>query len=164
MDKADPVAVNRHAPGVVRSLVTIRMIRLFMVLRRAGILTQRRRFDLSEIEWRIMTQLGDTSPLSLNGLAEMLVQDRGQLSRAVKAMVARGLLTRKRKPGGPEIEIELSSEGKALHSEIIDWVFERDERLTAGIDQADLDVLRRLSGTMMERAEEMLEEEQQVNR
>lgn len=162
MSEADPAAARAKASGVLNSLVTMRIIRLFVLLRRAGTLAQRRRFDLSEIEWRIMTQLGDTAPLSLNGLAEGLTQDRGQLSRAVKAMVARGLVTRERKPGGPEIEISLSAEGRALHARMVDWVVERDARLTVGIPADDIAALWRVAHTMIGRAEAMLEEEQRA--
>ena len=162
MSEADPAAGPAGATGVLHSLVTMRMIRLFVLLRRGGILAQRRRFGLSEIEWRIMTQLGEAAPLSLNGLAEALVQDRGQLSRAVKAMVERGLLTRERKPGGPEVEIDLAQAGHALHGEMVAWVVERDERLTRSIDPADLTALWRAADTMIARAGDMLEEEQRA--
>src|SRR5690606_6279012 len=120
------------------------------------------RFGLSEIEWRIMTQLGDAAPLSLNGLAERMTQDRGQLSRAVKAMVGRGLVTRERKPGGPEVEIGLSDVGRALYARMVDWVVERDARLTEGIGPEDIAALWRVADTMVERAEAMLEEEQRA--
>ena len=161
MSEADPAAAA-GASGVLHALVTMRMVRLFILLRRGGILAQRRRFDLSEIEWRIMAQLGETAPLSLNGLAEALVQDRGQLSRAVKGMVARGLLTRERKPGGPEIEIELTDDGRALHAAMVGWVIERDARLTEGLDPADLAALWRVTDTMIGRAEGLLAEEQRA--
>ena len=163
MSEADPAAGRASASGVLQSLVTIRMIRLFILLRRGGVLAQRRRFDLSEIEWRIMTQLGETAPLSLNGLADGLAQDRGQLSRAVKAMVVRGLLTRERKPGGPEIEIGLSDTGRALHAEMVAWVVERDARLTEDIAPADIEALWRVTGAMTGRAEELLAEEQRAS-
>ena len=143
-------------------LVSLRMIRLFVILRRAGILAQRRLFGLSETEWRIMTQLGETAPLSLNGLAEAMMQDRGQLSRAVKAMVERGLLTRERKPGGPEIEIALSKEGRALYRRMLDWVHERDGALTAGIADDEIATVWRVLGTMRERAQALVEEEQRL--
>ena len=146
----------------LRGLVSMRMIRLFVLLRRTGVLAQKRLFELSEIEWRIMVQLGDTAPLSLNGLADALVQDRGQLSRAVKGMVSRGLLTRERKPGGPEIEIELSDDGAKLHAQMVRWAAERDTALTGGIDQDDLDTVLRVTETMIGRAEAMLEKEQQA--
>jgi DNA-binding MarR family transcriptional regulator len=160
MDQAE-AAANGGAK-VDFGLVSLRMIRLFVILRRAGILAQRRLFGLSETEWRIMTQLGETAPLSLNGLAEAMMQDRGQLSRAVKAMVERGLLTRERKPGGPEIEIALSSEGRALHARMFDWVHERDETLTAGIPDDELATVWRVLGTMRDRAQELVEQEQRL--
>ncbi len=163
MAQANAVNDEIEGDGPYTGLVTIRMIRLLVALRRATVLSHRRLFQLSEIEWRIMVQVGDTDQLSLNGLAEAMLQDRGQLSRAVKAMVGRGLLTRERKPGGPEICIGLSDLGREVHSEMIDFVVKRDERMTAGIDQADLDALWRVIGIMTERSHQMLEEESKAH-
>ena len=162
MSKTSAPSTSEVTENPYEDLVTIRMIRLFMTLRRATILAQRRRFGLSEIEWRIMVQIGDGGPLSLNGLAEQMLQDRGQLSRAVKAMVARGLLTRERKPGGPEIEIDLSDDGSRLHKEMIGFVVERDEKLTKGIDPDDLAALWRVIDVMYGRAQAMFEDEQKA--
>ena len=158
---ANPEAVNDQGvdDSPYTGLVTIRMIRLFVILRRGTLLSLRSLFGLSEIEWRIMVQVGDTDQLSLNGLAEAMLQDRGQLSRAVKAMVARGLLTRERKPGGPEICIGLSDLGRKLHSDMIDFVVRRDKRMTADIDPDDLAALWRVIEIMTQRSHEMLEEE-----
>ena len=126
---SDVEATMKPAAGTLYSLVSMRMIRLFVLLRKSGIMAQRRQFGLSETEWRIMTQLGDAAPLSLNGLADAMLQDRGQLSRAVKSMVERGLLTRERKPGGPEIEIDLSDQGRTIYGRMIEWVSaDRDSR------------------------------------
>ena len=158
----DAQSIARGRPDLDYGLVSMRMIRLFVVLRRSGILAQRRQFGLSETEWRIMTQLGENAPLSLNGLAEAMVQDRGQLSRAVKAMVERGLLTRERKPGGPEIEIDLSGEGRKVYDQMVDWVHVRDRLLTRDIPAEDAAVVWRVLGTMREQAQAMLEEEQRL--
>src|SRR6478735_5783225 len=157
-----PEAVGRAEAGTIYGLVSMRMIRLFVMLRKSGILAQRRRFGLSETEWRIMTQLGETASLSLNGLADAMLQDRGQLSRAVKSMVERGLLTRERKPGGPEIEIDLSGEGRAIYARMVDWVHERDRALTTGIPPEEVAQVWRVLGAMMERAQTMLDEEQRL--
>jgi len=148
--------------GPLGELVTMRMIAFFSLLRRSGVMAQRRQFDLSEIEWRIMTQVGERAPLSLNGLAELTLQDRGQLSRAVKAMVERGLLTRQRKPGGPEVEIGLSDEGRALYSSMVERAIERDRRLTSGISQEDLEALWRITDIMVAKAEELMDEERRL--
>ena len=158
----NPEAGVRPEAGTIYGLVSMRMIRLFVMLRKSGILAQRRQFGLSETEWRIMTQLGEAAPLSLNGLADSMLQDRGQLSRAVKSMVERGLLTRERKPGGPEIEIDLSGEGRVMYARMVEWVYERDRVLTAGIPEQDIALVWRVLGEMMDRAQTMLDEEQRL--
>ena len=159
MKDADIPAAGEATDNPYAGLVTLRLVRLFMVMRRAGILAQRHRFGLSEIEWRIMVELGADKAHSLNGLAEALMQDRGQLSRAVKAMVGRGLLTRNRKPGGPEIESALSPEGRELHKRMIGFVVERDQRLTADLSEEDKAVLWRIAESMIRHGQDMLDEE-----
>lgn len=158
-----PEAGANTAPRAIYGLVSMRMIRLWVMLRKSGILAQRRQFGLSETEWRIMTQLGDSAPLSLNGLADAMLQDRGQLSRAVKSMVERGLLTRERKPGGPEIEIDLSERGQAIYGQMVEWVHERDRKLTTGLADDDIATLWRVLSEMMDRAQAMLDEEQRLS-
>ena len=160
MSEAEVAA--KSGAGTLYGLLSMRMVRLFVLLRKGGILAQRRQFGLSETEWRIMTQLGEAAPLSLNGLADAMLQDRGQLSRAVKAMVERGVLTRERKPGGPEIEIDLSDEGRAIYGRMVEWVHERDRVLTAAIPAEDVTQVWRVLGEMMNRAQEMLDEEQRL--
>lgn len=152
----------RERTGPLGELVTMRMIGFFNLLRKSGILAQRRQFGLSEIEWRIMTNVGEHAPLSLNRLSELTLQDRGQLSRAVKGMVEHGLLTRERKPGGPEIEIELSEKGRALYASMVERAIERDRRLTSDIPKEDLETLWRITDTMIAKAEDMMEEERRL--
>jgi len=151
-----------RAGGDIYSLVSMRMIRLFVMLRKAGVLAHRRQFEVSETEWRIMTQLGERAPVSLNRLADAMLQDRGQLSRAVKAMVERGLLTRERKPGGPEIEIGLSPQGRAMYAKMVEWVYQRDRVLTQGIAREEADTVLRVVSQMTEQARAMLEDEQRL--
>lgn len=149
-------------PGPLADLVTIRMVVLFNLMRRSSIIALKRNFDLSEMQWRIMSHLGEFAPLSLNGLAEMLILDRGQLSRGVKAMVERGLLTRNRKPGGPEIEIDLSDSGRDLYARMVTVAIERDARLVEGIDPVDVAVVARVIGQMIDKAEIVMDEEREL--
>ncbi len=150
--------LRRNPASPLGGLVSMRMVILNTLMRRSMIIAQRRLFGLSEIEWRIMTQVSEGVSLSLNNLADVLVQDRGQLSRAVKAMVERGLLTRSRKPGGPEIEIGLAPKGLELRARMTTRAKERDAFLTAGIAEEDLAVVRRVIETMIGRAEELLDQ------
>ena len=102
------------------------------------------------------------SPQSLTGLADLLVLDRGQLSRTIKAMAQRGLVTRERKPGGPEIVIELTNQGEELHERMIEWAVERDTALTSGIPPEDIATLRRVLTHMIDKARVRLEEERNL--
>jgi DNA-binding MarR family transcriptional regulator len=137
----------------------MRIIGLLDLLRRSGTLANRREFGLSGMEWRIMTQVGEHAPLSLNGLAGLLNLDRGQLSRAVKAMVQRGLLDRKRKPGGPAIVITLTDEGKALHVRMVDLAFARNTFLVGDLSQEEIERLDTALVSLQERAVALLERE-----
>lgn len=156
-----PWSEQHHAAGSFRDLVTMRMIALFSLLRRGGTLAQRRHFDLSELEWRVLVNVA-FSPQSLTGLADSLVLDRGQLSRTIKAMAQRGLVTRERKPGGPEIVIELTKQGEALHERMIEWAVERDTALTSDIPAEDIATLRRVLTHMIDKARVRLEEERNL--
>jgi DNA-binding MarR family transcriptional regulator len=144
--------------GPLAALLSMRMVVLFSIMRRSTIYNQRRLFDLTEIEWRIMSQMHEHAPLSLNGLAELLMQDRGQLSRAVKNLVERGLMTRRRKPGGPGIEIGLAEGGKALQARMVELAIQRDEFLTEDIAPDDLAAARRVIEQMITRAEVLAEQ------
>lgn len=148
--------------AIMRELTSMRMIKLYSLLRRSGTLARRREFGMSETDWWIVAQVGEYAPLSLNGLAERLGQDRGQLSRAVKSLVERDLLKRQRKPGGPEIEIGLAPEGQRIYRDMIELAIERDRELTEGLAPDSLEVLRGLVEEMIVRAEAMLAEEKRL--
>ena len=155
-------ARTRQSP--LANLASIRMVILFNLMRRSGVVTQRRDFGLSEIEWRIMTQIGEYSPLSLNGLADRMLQDRGQLSRAVKGMVANGLLTRVRKPGGPEIQIGFTPAGTELYARMVEKAIEREAFLTEGVKPEDLATVQRVLEHMIARAGALLPAEATADR
>jgi DNA-binding MarR family transcriptional regulator len=146
-------------PPPLKGLLTTRIIGLLDLLRRSGTLANRREFGLSGIEWRIMAQVGDHAPLSLNDLAELLSLDRGQLSRAVKAMVARGLLDSKRRPGGPAIVITLSEEGRALYARMIDLTIARNQFLVGDIPEEDIENVTGILNAVMVKAQLLLERE-----
>ena len=119
------------------AMLSMRVVHLFLLLRRTSATMQPSELVLSRLEWRVMTQLDGTKPHSLSELADRLMLDRGQLSRAVKGMVERGLLTRSRKPGGPEIEIDLSSDGLGIRAAMIDRAGDRDRFLIEGLAPED---------------------------
>lgn len=146
-----------HRDGHLPGLLTIRLIDLLDILRRSGTLANKREFGVSGIEWRIMSVVGGHAPLSLNSLAELLALDTGQVSRAVKGLAERGLLLRKRKPGGPSIVITFTDEGAALHARMVTLAVERNAFLVQdlGADQIErmaqvLDIIRARASALLE--------------
>jgi len=150
-------AVSPAAP--MRGVFTFRIIGLLDLLRRSGTLAHRRTFDLSGIEWRIMSQVGDHAPLSLNDLADLLNLDRGQVSRAVKAMKERGLLSSRRRPGGPAIDITLSHEGKTLHQRMVALAVERNEFLVGDIPDDEIARVSEVLDRVKQKAQILLDQE-----
>lgn len=152
-------AARQPAQGTMRGLLTVTIIGLLDLLRRSGTLANRREFGLSGIEWRIMAQVGEHAPLSLNDLSELLNLDRGQLSRAVKAMAARGLLSSRRRPGGPAIMIALTAEGCALHARMVDLAKTRNEFLVGDLSAEEVEQVSRALATIRAKAQLLLDRE-----
>jgi DNA-binding MarR family transcriptional regulator len=140
-------------------LFTFRVTKLLDLVRRSSTIANRRLFDISGVEWRIVLHVGEHAPLSLNELADLIRLDRGQLSRAVKGLVERGLLDRRRRPGGPAVVITLSDEGKALHDAMITLTRERNEFLLRDISEEDIACTARVLAAVTHKAEMLLEEE-----
>jgi DNA-binding MarR family transcriptional regulator len=145
--------------GAAPRLFTFRLVGVLNMLRRSATLATRREFGLLDTEWRIMAQVGENAPLSLNALAEPLGLDRGQLSRAVKGMVTRGLLDSRRKRGGPAIVITLSEEGRALYERMMVLAAARNAFLVGDIPEAEIERVAAVLDAVMGKAQLLLERE-----
>ena len=156
---AESSANDAAADPAANTLFTLRITKLLDLVRRSATIANRREFDISGIESRIMLHVGDHAPLSLNELADLIRLDRGQLSRAVKAMVTRGLLNRRRRPGGPAIVITLSDEGAALHGRMMTLTRKRNEFLLGDIAEADIEMTARVLAAVTHNAETLLADE-----
>lgn len=88
------------------------------------------RFDLSVPQWRVMAVLGRYEPISANEVCDRTVMDKVAVSRAVQAMLRRGLVertvdTRDRRRSA----LRLSKRGRATHNEIVPLALEYEQRL-----------------------------------
>ena len=164
MPSADLPSVAENGPDVsprnaVLGLLTIRITNLSELLRRSSTIAYRRRFDLSWIEWRVMSQVGEHAPLSLNDLADLLNLDRGQVSHAVKALAGRELLSRSRKPGGPTLIITLTPEGDSLYARMVAFAVARYEFMAGEIPREEIEQVARVLDALSQKAQLLLEQE-----
>jgi len=107
------------------------------------------RFDLSVPQWRVMAVLGRYEPISANEVCDRTVMDKVAVSRAVQAMLRRGLVERtvdnrdRRRSA-----LRLSKRGRSIHNEIVPMALEYERRLLESLtaeERAALDsLLKRL--------------------
>lgn len=104
---------------------------------RYRIVAFRRRFKMTELQYRLMMQVAAHAPVSLGQLSNLVNRDCAQVSRTVKCLVEGGLMTNRRERGGPTKSIELSADGAALYAEMQKVGEKFEAALAALISSAD---------------------------
>jgi DNA-binding MarR family transcriptional regulator len=157
-------AAATRTPKSRQPLISARLITLVTQIRRTAALAYRRELGLSEVDWRVLSQIGEHAPLSLNALAEIIGLDRGQLSRGVTRLVAAGLASRTSRRGGPGILIALTPAGEAVFQRLMAIAVQRNAAFTRGISEKDLAVFSDVLDRMTENARALLATEQERSR
>jgi DNA-binding MarR family transcriptional regulator len=146
----------------------LEMPRLFMILslvRRFAAPEARQTLGLSDFEWRIMSQVGDRPPMSLNDLALASTHDKGQLSRGVKRLVEAGLLVRQSRRGERGVFISPTEAGRQAFDRLVQLAAEQNEVMMQGLtaqerrslarilEQLEANALQKLASVQEGRAE-----------
>ncbi len=124
------------------------VIRLATTVRSATSQRFRRMFDMSMVEWLIITYLAADAPISLTALARGASLDTQRTGAAVAQLVKRDLVSRTKNPvNGREAAVALTPRGQAVFNAIIEnWL---NKELTHGFTEAEIaaasDLLRRLT-------------------
>ena len=127
-----------------RRLETPRIFKVMSLIRRGSAPEIRRELGLSDFEWRIMSQVGDRAPMSLNELAAITSHDKGQLSRGVKRLVEAGFLVRESRRGERGVFISPTKQGQQLFDRLAEQAARRNARLIEGLTPQELKVLSRV--------------------
>ncbi|NKE48453.1 MarR family transcriptional regulator [Roseomonas frigidaquae] len=129
-------------PATIRDLLSYRIHRLANALSRGAARRYRLEFGVSLMEWRILALLGGFAPLTLRDLARESGLDKAQASRAVKALVARGLVERATgTQDAREVALRLSAEGARLQDGLMQAARARDAAFRAALPAETLAVL-----------------------
>ncbi|NGM19886.1 MarR family transcriptional regulator [Roseomonas stagni] len=140
--KAPGPAPEPAAVATIRDLLSYRIHRLANALSRGAALRYRQEFGVSLMEWRILALLGGFAPLTLRDLARESGLDKAQASRAVKALVERGLV--ERAPGSTdarEVALRLSAEGARVQEGLMRAAREREAAFRAALPEGSLAML-----------------------
>jgi len=118
-----------HPPiGTILDALTFRLARLAAVNHHTGSARFREAFGLSLNEWRVMGVVNALSPVTFGRIRDVLLMDKGQLSRVVKQLTARGVLRSTPTPKDARaVELSLTEVGSELHDEVLKITALRNE-------------------------------------
>jgi DNA-binding MarR family transcriptional regulator len=108
------------------------------------------RFGLKVPEWRVLAVVAEQRTATQAALVAATQMDKMTVSRAVTALVSRGLLARSSAEDRRTLELRLTPTGEALHAEIAPLALSIEQALLAGFSAAErsqlLGLLARLEG------------------
>lgn len=133
-----------------------RLFRLLSTIRRFAAPQARRTLGLSDFEWRVMSQVGDRAPMSLNELAAVSSHDKGQLSRGVKRLVEAGLLVRESRRGERGVFISPTAAGRKVFDDLVSLAFRQNDALIDGITGDELETFSRVIERIQANADSLL--------
>ena len=115
----------------------------------------RRRFALTTTEWRIMAVLGDSGPLTQRDLSQITLMDKVPVNRACKTLEGRGLAERRPNAAdGRSHLLELTAEGRAVHSRIMPLALDIERELFSALDENEREQLKSMLLRLREAAGE----------
>ncbi|MCC5996051.1 MAG: winged helix-turn-helix transcriptional regulator [Oceanicaulis sp.] len=103
------------------------------------------RFGLSVPEWRVIAVLGEGAPRTAQGVCEATAMDKVTVSRAIRALDARGLV--RRSPNADDrraSDVALTAEGEAIYAEVAPLALALETALLDGFSDGERDQLMAL--------------------
>ena len=116
-------------------------------------------FGITRREWRMLAQLAESEGMPSSALAERAALDRAQTSRAVSALVQKGLVVRTPRPGNRrEVLLHLTERGRALYAALLPRVAAINQELLSVLSETEVATLDALVQRLRAQAERMVED------
>ncbi len=117
------------------------------------------RFGLSIWQWRVLAILGAQNGLTAGEVATRSAMDKMAVSRAVSALLARGLVVRKASDTDGRARIlSLTGTGAGIYDEIAPLAQEQEAHLLAGFSAEDIKTATRFLRALEGRAASLAED------
>jgi DNA-binding MarR family transcriptional regulator len=114
------------------------------------------RFGLSVPQWRLLVILSQSEALSQKEIVERSAMDKVMISRAVAALLARGLLKRTSRAYDRRVDVlSLSEAGRTIVAEVTPMALDFEASLIAVIGHSQAEALADMLRKLEERAEEL---------
>ncbi|MEE2526246.1 MarR family transcriptional regulator [Hyphobacterium sp. HN65] len=114
------------------------------------------KFGLSIWQWRVIAVLGGAERLTAQDLATATAMDKVTVSRAVNALIERGLVARKKhESDGRSAFLELTGPGRSVYEEVAPVALQHEADLLDGFSAEEIDQLTALLERIEKRAEDL---------
>ncbi len=134
---ADQTDIAFRSPS---TFVTLKLARLQNNLNAQATALLKEKVGLSLVEWRVIQMLRMHENAFMTELAELAQMDKGQLSRKIKSMVAKGLLRVETDADDKRMQhIRLTEAALEISAEMMPTMQKRQALLVAGISEEDLE-------------------------
>ncbi len=141
----------------IRELLSYRLHVVANLLSRGAELRYRREHGVSLWEWRTVALLGAQAPQSLNDLAREAGVDKGQMSRVVSGLAARGLVSRDADSRDARVvRLALTAGGRKLYRGLMRSAIERDATLLGRLGAQERKVLDAALAKLAGQARELI--------
>jgi DNA-binding MarR family transcriptional regulator len=115
-------------------------------------------FGLSVTQWRVMAALGRFAPLTASDVGQRIVMDKVAVSRAVAALLKRGLIERATdRTDRRRATLRLSARGRAIHGRIVPLALEYESRLCEALSAEEKRAFDALSDRLFAHAKRLRE-------
>ena len=142
-NRREPALVER--PRDIRDLLGFRLSLLTTISDRKAQSQISGKFGMSLGEWRVLGAIQAYAPVTLAGLARELYQDKGQLSRTIKALSGRGLVASAHDARDKRnLFFRLTPTGKRWHDRMLAFAADRNAHLVDGLKAKERAELFRL--------------------
>ena len=134
--------MSTHKPPSFRtpsSFVTFRLAKLQGSLNRQATALLKAKTGLTLVEWRLIQILRMFKNASMHEIADLVLMDKGQLSRKIKVMKAKGLLNRERDTKDRRVQhLKLTKKARELSNKMMPTMEARQQLLLAEVAPEDL--------------------------
>jgi DNA-binding MarR family transcriptional regulator len=142
--KAKDIDIDLYVPALINTLSS--------KLTASASVTYRSALGVSIVEWRMLVALERSGrSLSVYELAALVGQDKGPVSRALRRLESKRLVTVEAAERGRRLEVTVTPAGRDLYQQSLPLAGERESRLLEGLSQTERDQLVVLLRKMLDR-------------
>lgn len=122
--------LKHPAVDSIEDVISFRLMRLNAINERIGHDWLEDIFDLSLNEWRVLALTRARAPVRAGDISEMLLMDKSQLSRLLKELIGKHLISSKTDQRDHRaVGLRLTAKGRNLYGKVMDEVMRRDEQV-----------------------------------